>query len=140
MELLSQLRPAHQRHYHICQEKVDLIAAVLVSRVQGIHPVRCLQYCVPLEAKRLSCGASDLIDSFVDKVEEALKSRETHARIRGERSRNSIVPSALLGIGLATAVVSFGLFPWSAWVAACALLTVGAGVIPLSRRVGDGGR
>jgi len=47
---------------------------------------------------------------------------------------------ALLGIGLATAAVSFGLLHWSAWVAACALLTVGAGVILLSRRVGDGGR
>ena len=82
----------------------------------------------------------ELLDSFVDKVEEALKSRETHTRTRGDRSRNSIVPSALLGIGLATAAVSFGLLPWSAWVAACALLAVGAGAILLTRRAGDEGR
>jgi hypothetical protein len=46
----------------------------------------------------------------------------------------------VLDIGLATAAVSFGLLPWSAWVAACALLMVGAGIILLSRRAADEGR
>ena len=83
----------------------------------------------------------ELLDSFVDKAKEALKSR----RLRPTRQTDASVgltvsllacPLLILGIGAAIFLANFDSFPSFTWVVLCPLLLIGAGTIRLLRRSG----
>ena len=81
----------------------------------------------------------ELLDSFVEKAEEALKSRRSKTGRQTDASAGCArSPAALalliLGIGAAVLLANFGSFSPYAWIALCPLLLIGAGKIILLRR------
>ncbi len=84
----------------------------------------------------------ELLDSFVEKAEEALKSRrsetrrQTHAGARRARYGGAL-PLLILGIGAAILLANFGSLSSFTWVVLCPLLLIGAGTIVLLGRAGD---
>lgn len=84
----------------------------------------------------------ELLDSFVEKAEEALKSRrsKTGRRTDGSpgRARSPVaLPLLVLGLGAAVLLVNFGSLSSFTWVVLCPLLLIGAGTIVLLGRAGN---
>ena len=84
----------------------------------------------------------ELLDSFAEKAEEALKSRRSNTGRQTDGSAGRArSPAALLllilGIGAAVLLANFGSFSSFSWVVLCALLSIGAGTILLLRRAGN---
>ena len=84
----------------------------------------------------------ELLDSFVEKAEEALKSRrsKTGRQTDGNagRARSPVaLPLLIFGIGAAILLANFGSFCSFTLVVLCPLLLIGAGTIVLSRRAGS---
>ena len=83
----------------------------------------------------------ELLDAFVEKAEEALKSRRSKTAGRTDSSgglARSLLACPLLILGIVAAIwlANFGSFSSFTWVILCPLLLVGAGTILLSRRSG----
>ena len=84
----------------------------------------------------------ELLDSFVEKAEEALKSRrfktvrQTDASAGRARAPVAL-PLLIVGIGAAILLANFGSFSSLAWIVLCPLLLTGAGTIILLRRAGN---
>ena len=83
----------------------------------------------------------ELLDSFVEKAEEALKSRrlsterQTHASAGLARG---LVACPVLALSIVAAIwlANFGSFSPFTWVVLCPLLLIGAGTLLVSRRSG----
>ena len=84
----------------------------------------------------------ELLDSFVERTEEALKSRRAKARNRTTRSRGpvssrGILILLLLGAGAAYLLANFGSISPLTWAESWPLILIGAGAILLLRRRGN---
>ena len=84
----------------------------------------------------------ELLDSFVEKAEEALKSRrsKTGRQTDGSGGRGTgigALPLLILGIGAAILLANFGSFFSFSWVVLCPLLLIGAGTVLLLRRAAN---
>ena len=84
----------------------------------------------------------ELLDSFVEKAEEALKSRRSKTWRRSDasagRARGPVaLPLLILGIGATILLANFGSFSSFSWIVLCPLLLTGAGTILLLRRAGN---
>ena len=83
----------------------------------------------------------ELLDSFVEKAEEALKSRRSkigrQTDANASRARVSLAcPALALGIVAAIWLANLGSFSLFTWVVLCPLLLIGTGTILLLRRSG----
>ncbi len=81
----------------------------------------------------------ELLDSFVEKAEEALKSRRSRSVRQTDASAGMarsllVCPLLILGIGAAILLANFGSLFSLTWLVLCPLLLMGAGTILLSRR------
>ncbi len=84
----------------------------------------------------------ELLDSFVEKAEEALKSRRSKSGRQADASAGGArcsggLPFLILGIGAAILLANFGSFSSFTWIILCPLLLTGAGTILLLRRAGN---
>ena len=77
----------------------------------------------------------ELLDSFVDRVEERVRSHRSHSKPGdGKESRKpGILPWLLIIAGAVVLAASLDSFSWLVWVVLCPLLLLGAGVIALTR-------
>ena len=84
----------------------------------------------------------ELLDSFVEKAEEALKSRRSRSGRQTDgsagRARSPVaLPLLILGIGATILLANVGSLSSFTWVVLWPLLLVGAGTILLLRRAGN---
>ena len=84
----------------------------------------------------------ELLDSFVEKAEAALKSRRSTTGRQTDRSAGRAgspvaLPLLILGVGAAILLANFGSFSPFTWVVLCPLLLIGAGTLLLRRRAGS---